>query len=255
MDKKIFQWFKRRFRELDLLEEYFPLVFTRWQAAIWGGSVLAVAFGWHFITSDWPPYVKLSACVVALFFAGYYVWRADHVRLQQKIEVTRVRAHSYPHRDGGTGTQYYFGVVNKSEAATIHGVRVQLMEIIPEIENYDWLPIPLHLKHDNPISGVFTQSFDLHPRELRNIDLFTTATATGNSVAHIAPSVSGVDLRVSITGRCRFRVMVNAENVPVLFVWFAVWMDENGVLQCESESQEGREVNQTAQNVGLRPSS
>jgi hypothetical protein len=53
--------------------------------------------------------------------------------------------------------------------------------------------------------------------------------------AHFALSVSGVDLRVPITSRCRFRVMVNAENVPVLFKWFAVWMDESGVLRCELE--------------------
>ncbi len=168
--------------------------------------------------------------------AGYYVWRVNYVRLQQTIEVTSVRAHSYPHRDGGTGTQYYFGVINKSEAATIHGVRVQLMEIIPEINNRDWLPIPLHLQHDNPPSGVFTQSFDLHPREPRNIDLFSTADTTGNSVAHFALSVSGVDLRVPITSRCRFRVMVNAKDVPVLFTWFAAWMDKDGTLQCEMDS-------------------
>jgi hypothetical protein len=85
--KKTRQWIKRRFKELDFLEEYFPLLFTRWQAAIWGGSVLAVAFGWRFITSDWPYPVKLTACVVALFFAGYYVWRAEHIRLVPKLEL------------------------------------------------------------------------------------------------------------------------------------------------------------------------
>jgi len=163
--------------------------------------------------------------------AGYYAWRADHVRLQQKIEVKRVRTHSWPHRDGGEGTQYYFEIVNKSEALTIHGVRVQLQEIIPEIENRDWFPIPLHLQHDNPVSGVPAQSFDLHPSEPKNIDLFTTAT--GRNVAYIAHIVSGIDLHVPITGRCRLKVMVNAENVPVLFVWFAVWVDENGIIRCE----------------------
>ena len=86
---KISQWFRRRFRELDLLEDYFPVLFTRWQAALWGGSVLAVAFGWHFVTADWPYPVKVTACVAALFFAGYYVWRADHVRLIPRLELDR----------------------------------------------------------------------------------------------------------------------------------------------------------------------
>jgi hypothetical protein len=205
----------------------------------WGAGVIGVIC--TVLTIYYAPSRWILGWAVAWVFlvAGYYAWRADHVRLQQKIEATRVRTHSYPHRDGGKGTQYYFGIINNSEAATIHGVRVQLMEIIPEIENHDWLPIPLHLKHDNPLSGVFTQSFDLHPREPRNIDLFTTATATGNRVAHFALSVSGVDLRLPITGRCRFRVMINAEDVPVLFVWFAVWMDEGGILRCEMDPVTG----------------
>ncbi len=50
--------------------------------------MLAVAFGWHFITADWPYPVKVSACVAALFFAGYYVWRADHIRLLPQLEVS-----------------------------------------------------------------------------------------------------------------------------------------------------------------------
>jgi hypothetical protein len=84
---KVGRWFRRRFKELELLEQYFPLLFTRWQAALWGGSVLAVAFGWHFVTADWPYPVKVTACVTALFFAGYYLWRADHIRLQPQLTI------------------------------------------------------------------------------------------------------------------------------------------------------------------------
>ena len=199
---------------------------TLWGAGLVG--VICTVLTLYYAPSRWV----LGWAVAWVFLvAGYYAWRADRVRLRQKIKVTRVRTHSWPHRDGGEGTQYYFEIVNKSEALTIRGVRVQLLEIIPEIENRDWLPIPLHLQHDNPVSGVLTQSFDLHPSEPKNIDLFTTAT--GRNVAHIAHIISGVDLRVPITGRCRLRVMVNAEDVPALFVWFSVWIDEDGVLRCE----------------------
>ncbi len=83
------QWFKRRFRELDLLEIYFPLVFTRWQAALWGGSVLAVGWGIHFIVAltTPPAWVNWLAVLFALFFVGYYVWRVDHLKLISKFEV------------------------------------------------------------------------------------------------------------------------------------------------------------------------
>jgi hypothetical protein len=180
----------RSFKEgLDkkLLYAYWLAVWGHAWEIWWGAGVIGVIC--TVLTLYYAPSRWILGWAVAWVFlvAGYFTWRADRIRLQQKIEVTRVRTHSWPHLDGGTGTQYYFGVVNKSEAETIHKVRVQLLEIIPAVENRDWLPIPLHLQHDNPLSGVLTQSFDLHPREPRNIDLFTTATATGNSVAHIAP--------------------------------------------------------------------
>ena len=209
-------------------------------AIAWGAGLTGTPIA--IITLYLSPSWKALGWTVAWCFlvAGYYVWRVNYVRLQQKLEMTKVRTHTWPHPSGGLGTQYYFGVVNESEAVTIRDIRVQLMEIIPEIKNLDWLPIPLHLKHDNPPSGVFTQSFDLHPKEPRNIDLFTTADATENSVAHFALSVSGVDFRVPITNRCRFRLMVNAKDVPVLFIWFALWMDESGTLQCEMEPVTGK---------------
>lgn len=77
----------KKFRREHLVFLYFTLVATRWQAVLWGGSVLAVAFGWHFVTADWPYPVKVTACVVALFVAGYYVWRADYVRLIPKLAI------------------------------------------------------------------------------------------------------------------------------------------------------------------------
>jgi|ERR1700692_717267 len=90
MRNKIFQWLKRRSKELDLLEEYFPLVFTRWQALLWGGSVLAIGWGIRFIVSEWPPWINWTAVLVALFFAGYYLWRSEHVRLLPKFEISKV---------------------------------------------------------------------------------------------------------------------------------------------------------------------
>jgi hypothetical protein len=231
------EWLKGRFRTFDFLPEYFEAMRLQFSDVFWGVGVGAgVPYIIYAIYSQFAsptPLVNWVAIIGAVFLAGYYLWRADHVRLQKKIEVTNVRTHSWTHRGGGT--QYYFGVINKSEAETIHDVRVQLMEIIPEIENHDWLPIPLHLQHDNPLSGVLTQSFDLHPREPRNIDLFTTSNSTGNRIAQVAPSVSEVQLFVPISERCRFRVMVNAEHVPVLYAWFAAWIDEGGVFKCEME--------------------
>ena len=78
-----------RFREEHLVFQYFTLVFTHWQAVLWGPSVLAVIWGMHFIvgTGTPPEWVNWTAVVLALFVAGYYTWRADHIRLVPKFSV------------------------------------------------------------------------------------------------------------------------------------------------------------------------
>jgi len=222
-------WAGRRFRELDHLEEYFPLLFTRWQTALWGGSILAVAFSWHFVTSDWPPYIKLIAVFVALFFAGYYVWRADHVLLQQKIEV-KIRKHSWSVETGGQGWQYFLEISNKSEATTIHGVQVQLREMVPD--NRDWLPVTLHQQHDSPRhDGTFLDSFDLNPAAPKNVDLFTAIT-NGSSfqISHI---VAHSPLIISFFPKHRLHVVISGEHIKPLSVWLEVWIDEERIPQCE----------------------
>lgn len=232
MWRQISHWFKRRFQTFDLLPQYFTAAASQMQNILWGALLPFLAWGIWFIVSNPPTWVNVTAVGVALFMAGYYVWRADHVRLEQKIEVTEVRKHTWD-RQGHLGVQYYFCIVNKSEALTIHGVRVQLQGIIPEIENRDWFPIPLHLQHDNPPSGVLAQTFDLNPREPKNVDLLTGVN--GARYFNISHIVQGLNAAVQITGRHRLQIMITGADIPILFKWFAVWMDEGGVLRCELE--------------------
>jgi hypothetical protein len=240
---KIGEWFKRRFKELELLEEYFPVLFTRWQAAIWGGSVLAVAFGWRFITSDWPYPVKLTACVVGLFFAGYYVWRADHLRLEKKIAITRVfpRNWTIPQgsvRAGHHARAYCIELINKSEGITVEGVSVQLKSMFPEVPDVDFLPINLHLQHDNPTKAEDqARSFDLNPCEPKNVDF--VSAFEGDNVFSIVHVVAGVNHTVHFdTEGHRLQVMVTAKHMPMSLIWFKVWRDEAGLMQCEIEQNE-----------------
>ena len=96
----IFRWFRRRHQELDLLGEYFRLVFTRWQSLLWGGSALAVGWGLRFLVGEWPPWVNWMAVFIALLFAGYYVWRVDHVQLIPRLKLGEVRKFAVRANDG-----------------------------------------------------------------------------------------------------------------------------------------------------------
>jgi hypothetical protein len=225
----------RSFKEgLDrkLLWDYWLAVKEHAWETFWGAGVIGIVI--TIITLYYPPSRTYLPWVVAwaVLVAGYYVWRADHVRLEKTIEVTQVRKHTWD-LQGRIGVQYYFGIVNKSEAMTINRVRVQLVQMIPEIESISWLPILLHQQHDNPLPPLNTlaQSFDLNPSEPKNVDLLTGVYgARYFNVSHIVSSINAV---VKLTGRHLLRVMITGSDIPISFVWFAVWMDEDGILRCE----------------------
>jgi hypothetical protein len=141
---------------------------------------------------------------------------------------------------------YYFEVVNRSEGATIYDVSVKLKEVIPEAEHLKWLPVLLQQKHDNPSSyGDFSHSFDLNPNEPKNIDLVSAFYKDDHfNVHHIVRG--GVNQKVPLAGRHRLKIMVNAKDMPILFKWFEVWMDEEGVLQCEMERVQARKPSPAA---------
>jgi hypothetical protein len=83
----------QKFRQTHLVFQYFTLLAVAWQALLWGGSMLAVAWGIRFIVGEWPTWVNWTAILIAVFVAGYYTWRTDHVRLIPGIKVIGVRVH------------------------------------------------------------------------------------------------------------------------------------------------------------------
>jgi hypothetical protein len=221
----------------DLIWAYWVAVKEEAWAILWGAGVVGVLI--TVITLYLSPSWKALGWIVAwcILVAGYYVWRADHVRLEKKIKATYVRRHSWV-RPEGEGVQYYFGIVNTSEANTIRHVRVQLQEMIPSIESISWLPIPLHQQHDNPLTGIteYEKTFDLHPNEPKHIDLFTGIK--GQKYFHVTHIVPSGDVAVQVTGRHRLKVIVTGNDIPVSFLWFAVWMGEDGTLCCELEDSD-----------------
>jgi hypothetical protein len=226
--RPILSWLKTRLGTFSLLPEYGKATAKQWMNILFGETVVGAIFlvWWALANPKNPPLI--AAFVVAVIVAGYFVWRADHVRLEKKIEVTQARKHTWD-REGREGIQYYFGIVNKSEALTINRVRAQLMQMIPEIASISWLPITLHQQHDN----LAAQTFDLHPSEPKNIDLLTGIN--GEKYFNVSHIVLGPRAVVTITGRHRLKIMITGADIPILFVWFVVWMDEDGVLRCEME--------------------
>jgi hypothetical protein len=104
--RRIFKWLNKRFGTLDLLPEYFTAAGRRMQDVLWGALLPFVVWGIWFIVSTPPTWVNVTAVGIALFLAGYYVWRADHGRLIPGMNVLGPRihydnAHDPAYKDGG----------------------------------------------------------------------------------------------------------------------------------------------------------
>jgi len=106
-----------------------------------------------------------------------------------------------------------------------------LKEIRPSAPNFGWLPVTLLQKHDNPLPGVpHSKTFNLNPGEPIHIDLVSAFQRDQHiSIRHIVNMIN----TLIPAGRYELQVMITAEDMPVLFQWFEVWMDDLGILQCE----------------------
>jgi hypothetical protein len=113
-----------------------------WWEVFWGPTLIGIPFGLY--TLYYAPARKWFAAYIVFvaFLTGYYLWRDYHVRLQPAFAIAKILPQTWTHP--GTGEHamlYYFEVINMSETTSIHDVEVQLTEIVPEVENLEWLPV------------------------------------------------------------------------------------------------------------------
>lgn len=238
------RWLKRRFHSFDYLLEYFDAVRLHFLDVIWGIGVGAgvpyMIFGLYSLFKTPPPVANWIAIVGALFLSGYYLWRADHMRLEKKLEITRLVTQEWkvPQGEvmaGHPARAWWFEVGNLSEGTTIEDVTVQIKTISPEVKNLNWLPIHLHLKHDDPAKAEdYKQSFNLNPGEPKTIDLVSSFEGDNRfSIIHTVPRANR-HVQFDTEGH-RLEVIVTAKDMPILSVWFKVWRGEDDLIQCERE--------------------
>lgn len=93
---------KNKLGTLRELPDYFAAVRIEWVNVAWGVGVPAVAFIllWSLDVIESPKTIAYFF-VWALFMAGYYLWRANYVRLLPKFEIRRYRIQPSPNRPTG----------------------------------------------------------------------------------------------------------------------------------------------------------
>jgi hypothetical protein len=234
-------WLKGRFKTFDFLPDYFEATRLEFSNVFWGVGVGAgVPFLIYAIYSQFaypPPFVNWLAILGAVFLGGYYLWRADHLRLEKNLIIRGDLTHSWPLPEDHTGTQYYFKVLNVSESLSVHNIRVRLDKITPECPDIK-TPVLLHHQHDAPIHYEdFVKSFDLNPKEPNNIDLITWSSHNDFfNVTHVS-GAPGMEQSVKVLEGRILTVEITASDAPSISANFRVFLNESGVIQCQMEHQ------------------
>jgi hypothetical protein len=90
-------WLKLRFKTLSLVPDYFGAIAKQWINILFGETVVGVVFLLWWALGN-PPLVLIF--VAAMFVAGYYAWRANHVRLMPKLTIDKCNIQSTHVNDG-----------------------------------------------------------------------------------------------------------------------------------------------------------
>jgi len=111
------------------LPEYFTAAASQMQNILWGALLPFVAWGIWFIVSNPPMWINATAIGLALFLAGYYVWRADHVRLLPKFEVSEVCAQVTETNDPHNPSLFIQVIVRCLTDAPVYECRGHLLRV------------------------------------------------------------------------------------------------------------------------------
>ena len=128
----------------------------------------------------------------------YHELKKAKVAIEAELEPTvtineRPLLQAWNDKNHGPKRLYYITVANPS-ARPLRGVSVLLTEIDPAVPTLDWLPIPLHIKHDRTTTP--RESFAMNPRGIRHIDLVLKTTKKRE--IELCHTISGVNKGVPI---------------------------------------------------------
>jgi len=217
----------------DEQRDYITTVFGRFKGLLGGGSIVVILAGLYQQMAGqsirWGLYLGIivTCLVSALFFNGLEQYRRLLPKLYISGEVRRQEAMS---ENGMPYVLYYFEVGNSSSGTTIHHVKAQLTALVPKVGDLDWLPVPLHIKHDN--YAPLKREFILNPHDCVHIDLVSAPVGgTSLRIWHIAEHVNQ-DIGF---GKFTMTVVLSGENVQACRKVFTAWLDNTGLLECESD--------------------
>ena len=166
--------------------------------------------------------IGIFGLAIVLFIHGV----EQYEKLASELQITKIIPREWT--DEATklrGREFFIEILNRSYGVSIHKIHVELIRIDPPIVN--WLPAPLHLKHDNV--NPFSTEFSLNPRCTKQVDL--VMKIRGSKTLQIAHAVTGLSRDIPLN-TYTLTVRISGEGQPSSENTFKAWLSPNGELHC-----------------------
>jgi hypothetical protein len=232
---KAFEWLRGKFRTFDLLPEYFRSVAAHWQDFLWGESVVAVAFTVWWLLGNPPGWAIGVYVVIAMFVAGYYLWRGDHVRLMPKLRLGGFRVVKTPTieivgpvtRPGADRVVAQLEIENASKTA-VDDCRGFLVRVWKWSDN-DWIPTAVDEPLDLLWSTIDQPSRTLYPGIPQRLCIFAIDNVADKFIYPWARPMQVRMMEVfrdSCAATFKFDISIIASNCASIEIAFRVQMGE-----------------------------
>ena len=144
------------------------------QNVLWGALLPFLVWGIWFIVSSPPLWINITAVGLALFLAGYYVWRADHIQLIPGVRIAGTKYKSTPFinarhdRDHRTFSQVVVRCLEKSPVYECVG-RLQRVE---RLRDNEWEEVDIDGGLVLQWSNERQRSIEQHPGAEKALNVF-----------------------------------------------------------------------------------
>src|SRR5258708_10260343 len=85
--RKVWHWLKDWLKTFTLFWEYLRAASQHWQEILGGTSVPLIIWTVWFFVGNPPTWINWTVVLLTVLIAGYFVWRADHIRLIPKLKI------------------------------------------------------------------------------------------------------------------------------------------------------------------------
>jgi hypothetical protein len=181
------QWFRSSFDKLDLLGDYFRAAYPQWHEILWGASVPAAIFfiAWSLgLPKNWAVVLWF---IVAWSLAGYYVWRAVHIRFVPKLSIVAARFQDTPVTNGSVivDNRTFVQLVPKClTESPVYECMAYLQRVDKRIGQDQWEETSLD---KNLILHWGEDKRELHPQSEQSLNVFFIQHNTNQIIPNLKP--------------------------------------------------------------------